>query len=237
MAAPSSARGDPPWPCGWVQPALVLGRRGRRRERRSGPQRTPGPQDPGLCCRKDRTCASGPRSQQEGGGLRPGGKARPLPPSHFTEEVTPGTGGKDGSQSGGACVNTPCNRQDIGGESLGRLGSGCLPLGCSVVQGLRRTWCGDTEPRPWEERLACPLLRAFVSSSVLRRACGAAWAALSLASMCSPKYSLPPYQTLPTIAPVSSGLPLHLDLKEIYCFTLAAWVSSRKAQESHNFSI
>ena len=184
-----------------------------------------------LCLRASFT-AGGRR-----GGLRPGGKARPLPPSHFTEEVTPGTGGKEGSQSGGACVNTPCNRQDIDGESLGCLGSGCLPLGCSVVQGLRRTWCGDTEPRPWEERLACPLPWALVSSSVLGRACGGdAWATLSLASMCSPKYSLPPYQPLPTIAPVSSGLPLHLDLKELYCFPLAAWVS-RKAQESHNFSI
>lgn len=46
--------------------------------------------------------------------------------------------------------------------------------------------------------------------------------ALCPASVCFPKHSLPPYRPLATTAPGSSGLPLSLDRKELYCFTLGS---------------
>ena len=73
-----------------------------------------------------------------GVGRGPSRKALPLPPSHFTEEMTPG------SRPGGAYANTPCDQ--ISRLAMGSRGSGSLLLGRMVVQELRRSWSGDINP-------------------------------------------------------------------------------------------
>lgn len=58
---------------------------------------------------------------------------------------------------------------------------------------------------------------------------GAAWVALCLVSICFPRYSLSPDQSLPACRKSSSKFILSLGLKGIYCLTQTACISSRKA--------